>query len=52
MSSITDIQKVIDFFSFSNHEPLIEYKKVQYTAWLDYLKKSERYKNLKFTIFF
>lgn len=48
MSSIKDLQKVIDFFSFSNHESLIGYKKMQYIDWLNYLKNSERYKNLNF----
>lgn len=31
MSSIKDIQKVINFFSFENHYPLIGYKKDRYS---------------------
>jgi hypothetical protein len=30
MSSVKDIQKVINFFSFDNHHPLLGYKKDQY----------------------
>jgi hypothetical protein len=30
MSSVKDIQKVINFFSFANHHPLVGYKKDQY----------------------
>jgi hypothetical protein len=30
MSSVKDIQKVINFFSFDNHHPLVGYKKDQY----------------------
>jgi len=48
MTSVNDIQKVINFFSFGNHYPLIGYKKDCYLIWLDSLKASNRYKNLKF----
>jgi len=48
MSSAKDIQKVINFFSFENHYPLIGYKKDSYLIGLNYLKESDRYKNLKF----
>ena len=48
MSSVKDIQKVINFFSFEGHYPLIGYKKDSYEIWLNSLKKSYRYKNLKF----
>ena len=30
MSSVKDIQKVINFFSFDNHHPLLGYKKEMY----------------------
>jgi hypothetical protein len=30
MSSVKDVQKVINFFSFENHYPLIGYKKDSY----------------------
>jgi hypothetical protein len=51
MSSVKDIQKVIDFFSrwgLGNHHPLVGYKKDQYIDWLENLKKSDRYKDLKY----
>lgn len=48
VSSKSDIQKVINFFSFSGHHPLVGLKNIQYSAWLDKLRNSERYKNLKF----
>ena len=50
MASVKDIQKVINFFSFENHHPLIGYKKDSYIIWLKALKESNRYKNLKFPI--
>ena len=48
VSSKSDIQNVINFFSFSGHHPLVGLKNIQYSAWLDKLRNSERYKNLKF----
>lgn len=48
MSSVKDIQKVINFFSFENHHPLIGYKKDSYIIWLNSLRESSRYKDLKF----
>ena len=48
MTAVEDIQKVINFFSFGNHYPLIGYKKESYLIWLNNLKESNRYKNLKF----
>lgn len=48
VSSKKDIQKVINFFSFSGHHPLIGLKSIQYLNWLDNLKESFRYKNLHF----
>lgn len=38
ISSIKDLQTVINFFSFSNHHPLIGYKKLQYDNWIRNLK--------------
>ena len=46
VSSKTDIQKVINFFSFSGLHPLIGLKGIQYFKWLNCLRNSERYKNL------
>ncbi len=34
VSSKADIQKVIDFFSFSGHHPLVGLKGIQYLRWL------------------
>ena len=48
VSSKSDIQNVINFFSFSGYHPLVGLKNIQYSAWLDKLRNSERYKNLKF----
>jgi hypothetical protein len=45
-----DIQKVINFFSFSGLHPLIGLKSIQYLNWLNKLKISSRYKNLNFPI--
>jgi hypothetical protein len=46
-SSKKDIQSVINFFS---HGPvsLMGYKETQYQAWIQYLKNSARYSQLKF----
>lgn len=48
MAAVKDIQKVINFFSFENHYPLIGYKKESYLTWLNNLKESDRYKKLNF----
>jgi len=47
VSSRSDIQKVINFFSFSGHHSLIGLKGIQYSTWLTALKNSSRYGNLK-----
>ena len=46
VSSKTDIQTVINFFSFSGLHPLIGLKNIQYFKWLKSLQNSIRYKNL------
>ena len=48
VSSKIDIQKVINFFSFSGLHPLIGLKNIQYLKWLKDLQNSPRYKNLNF----
>lgn len=48
LSSKTDIQKVIDFFSFSVNHSLFGYKLKQYNLWLASLKIHNRYKNLNY----
>ena len=48
VSSKADIQKVINFFSFSGLHPLIGLKGIQYLKWLDCLRNSSRYKILNF----
>jgi hypothetical protein len=48
VSSKSDIQKVIHFFSFSGVHPLMGYKYIQYLKWLDDLRNSNRYKSLNF----
>jgi hypothetical protein len=48
VSSKADIQKVINFFSFSGLHPLVGLKYIQYLKWLDTLSNSFRYKHLNF----
>ena len=48
VTSKKDIQKVIDFFSFSGLYPLIGYKNIQYFKWLTDLQNSFKYRNLNF----
>ena len=48
VSSKTDIQTVINFFSFLGLHPLIGLKNIQYFKWLRSLQNSIRYKNLNF----
>jgi hypothetical protein len=48
VSSKRDIQKIIDFFSFSGLHPLIGLKSIQYFKWLTDLQNSYRYRNLNF----
>jgi LAGLIDADG endonuclease len=48
VSSKADIQRVIDFFSFSGNHPLLGHQNIRYEKWLIYLKNSKRYNSLKF----
>ena len=48
VSSKTDIQTVINFFSYKGLHPLIGLKNIQYFKWLHDLHSSNRYKNLNF----
>lgn len=48
VSSKNDIQKVINFFSFSGLHSLVGLKNIQYLRWLDDLRNSNRYKSLNF----
>jgi len=48
VSSISDIQRVINFFSFSGYHPIVGYKFIGYEQWLTYLRNSVRYGKLKF----
>ena len=48
VSSVNDIQKIIQFFSFSGLHPLIGLKSIQYLKWLEDLQKSYRYRNLNY----
>lgn len=50
VSSKADIQKVINLFSFSGLHPLIGLKSIHYLNWLNKIKISSRYKNLKLPI--
>lgn len=46
VSSKADIQKVVNFFSFSGLHPLIGIKNIKYLKWLEYLGNSFPYKGL------
>lgn len=48
VSSKSDLQKVINFFSFSGLHPLIGLKYIQYMKWLGNLYKSSRYAKLTY----
>jgi hypothetical protein len=48
VSSRTDIQEVINFFSFSGNHPLFGLKAIQYAVWLEKLRNSQRYSKLNF----
>ena len=48
VSSKSDIQKVINFFSFSGLHPLIGLKYIQYVKWLNNLRDSSRYSGLNY----
>ena len=48
VSSKSDIQNVINFFSFSGLHPLIGLKLLQYQKWLNSLHKSIRYNKLNY----
>lgn len=48
ISHENDIQKVINFFSFSGLHPLVGLKYIQYLKWLNSLSNSLRYKHLNF----
>lgn len=50
VSSKSDIQQVINFFSFSGHHSLLGNKLLIYNMWLTDLKKSKRYFNLNFPV--
>jgi len=48
VSSKSDIQKVINLFSFSGLHPLIGLKYIQYVKWLNNLRESSRYSSLNY----
>jgi hypothetical protein len=48
MTSKKEIQKVIDFFSFSNIHPLLGYKAENYVKWIKSLKNLKRYSSLNY----
>lgn len=47
LSSKMDIAKVISYFSSTDHHPLYGYKLSQFTLWLNALKNSNRYSQMK-----
>lgn len=48
VSSKSDIQNVINFFSSSDLHPLIGFKYIQYMKWLNSLRESLHYSNLNY----
>lgn len=48
VSSKSDIQKVINFFSFSGLHPIMGLKYIQYIKWLNNLRESSRYSTLNY----
>lgn len=48
VSSKSDIQTVINFFSFEGLHPLIGLKYIQYIKWLNHLQNSTRYSKLHY----
>jgi len=46
VSSIVDIQKVINFFSFSGLHPLVGLKNIQYLKWLESFEDNIKYNSL------
>jgi len=50
LSSVKDIQCVIDFFSSPSNYPLIGYKRIQYEEWLIKLLKIKRYERIRMPI--
>ena len=48
VSSKSDIQKVINFFSYSGLHPLIGLKYIQYVKWIKDLRDSLRYSSLNY----
>ena len=41
-----DLQKIINFFSFSGLHPLVGLKNIQYLRWLESINNSIKYNNL------
>ena len=50
VSSKTDIQTIINFFSFSGLHPLVGLKGISYAKWLNNLRNSHRYGNLNYPL--
>lgn len=48
VSSKKDIEKVTHFFSHSELHPLVGLKNIQYMKWLEYLRNSDRYRNINY----
>ena len=47
VSSVKDIQKVVEFFSFLNLHPIVGYKLTQYNKWINHIRESSRYCHIK-----
>ena len=47
VSSVKDIKKVVEFFSFSDLHPIVSYKLTQYNKWINQIRESSRYSHIK-----
>ena len=43
VSSVRDLEKVVNFFSYSNLHPLVGYKGLQYNKWIDAMRTISRF---------
>ena len=47
VSSVRDLEKVVNFFSFSELHPLVGYKGLQYNKWIDAMRTISRFSAIK-----
>ncbi len=47
VSSVKDLEQVINFFSFSNLHPIVGHKRIQYDVWINAMRDVSRFASLK-----